>query len=219
MNEYVSGNPLIKDEDVGEIAAFIAKEFGGFVTKEQFLEAATPPTSPMHRHFEWDDKAAAHKHRLHQAQKLITCVCIKRPENEPPIRSYHYVRLDDGGKTYADNETVKAHESLYKQVLEKAKGELTAWRSRFHRYEEFFDIIAEIDKLSTEVVYGKEREGIPERGKSDKDRGATDSQAGRKNHDPSVSRLAIGRQQDVGKSKTRDGRQAAREGERQEGVS
>jgi hypothetical protein len=43
----------------------------GRVTPSMVVEAAKPKTAPLHCYFEWNDKKAGHKFRLHQARRLI----------------------------------------------------------------------------------------------------------------------------------------------------
>jgi hypothetical protein len=53
------------------------KDKNGYVSRERVIEDARNPTSPLHRHFTWDDTKAADKWRLIQARKLINCYDVK----------------------------------------------------------------------------------------------------------------------------------------------
>lgn len=46
-------------------------ERAGKLTRRDVVDAARPPESPLHKHFEWDDTKAAEQWRLDQAGKLI----------------------------------------------------------------------------------------------------------------------------------------------------
>ena len=48
----------------------------GYVLPEDVLARAEDPYNPLHHHFEWDDEAAAHQHRLKQARNLIQSIEI-----------------------------------------------------------------------------------------------------------------------------------------------
>lgn len=50
----------------------------GRLTPESVIEASKPKKHPLHGYFEWDDKTAAHEHRLYQARKLIAFVPVVR---------------------------------------------------------------------------------------------------------------------------------------------
>jgi hypothetical protein len=49
----------------------------GVLHPEAVVQAAREPGSPLHKHFTWDDAAAAHAHRLDQARTLIRTVKIE----------------------------------------------------------------------------------------------------------------------------------------------
>ena len=54
----------------------------GMVKASVLLAESTPKNSPTHEYFPWDDKAAAHEHRLTLARKYIRVVTVER-ENKP----------------------------------------------------------------------------------------------------------------------------------------
>lgn len=49
----------------------------GRLTPAAVVERARPQDSPLHGQFEWDDAAAAHRHRLDRARHLIRSVKIR----------------------------------------------------------------------------------------------------------------------------------------------
>lgn len=49
----------------------LAHENDGLVTADMVVEAAADPDSPLHRHFQWDDTAAADAFRRWQARVLL----------------------------------------------------------------------------------------------------------------------------------------------------
>lgn len=76
----------------------------GELTTEAVVEAAAPPTSALHRYFEWDDTEAARRYRLDQAAALIRRVKVSlvvteggQPRN---VRVRAYVPTDDQRGAY-----------------------------------------------------------------------------------------------------------------------
>jgi hypothetical protein len=66
----------------------------GFITPEAVVDKARPPTSIIHKCFEWDDKNAAEKYRLHQAGNLIrNLVVVNVIENEPITHVRAFVNI------------------------------------------------------------------------------------------------------------------------------
>jgi hypothetical protein len=53
-------------QEIGEALADIAAKNGGELTEEAVIAAARDPRSVLHKHFEWDDRVAAHAYRKHR---------------------------------------------------------------------------------------------------------------------------------------------------------
>lgn len=73
----------------------IASRNGGTVTAEAVLAAARNKKSALHAEFEWDDKKAAHEHRLDQARALIRSVKVEITTETTIIKTVAYVRDPD----------------------------------------------------------------------------------------------------------------------------
>ena len=69
----------------------------GQITPEQVVEAAADPTSPLHRHFEWNDEIAAHGHRIDQARALLRSVRVQIGTIERSVNVVRYVH-DSGAE-------------------------------------------------------------------------------------------------------------------------
>lgn len=52
-------------------------ESKGKILASDVLEMASDPSSPLHKHFEWDDTVAARLHRMDQARRLVRSVKVK----------------------------------------------------------------------------------------------------------------------------------------------
>ena len=57
-------------------------------TPEELLKKAKAKSSPLHELFEWDDKEAAHAHRIHQAQHYISSIEEISITTKRPVRSF-----------------------------------------------------------------------------------------------------------------------------------
>ncbi len=70
-------NPSVSDDLTQEARVALASlERGGRLSPEDVLRSAASTNSPLHDYFEWDDSAAAQKHRLEQARQLIRSVRV-----------------------------------------------------------------------------------------------------------------------------------------------
>lgn len=68
----------------------VVYETHGQLTPGIVVEEATPETSPLHGHFEWDNGVAGHKYRLVQARQLIRS--CKLTYRETPLGDPQRVR-------------------------------------------------------------------------------------------------------------------------------
>lgn len=69
----------------------------GGLTPSRLVAAAKSPAHPLHDRFPWDDKKAAHEHRLSIARHIIVSVHIKPAGSRVPIQVYVNVP-DPSGK-------------------------------------------------------------------------------------------------------------------------
>lgn len=77
--EYYGSGPISDREArvLGPAVERLAEEKGGSVTSGDLLEAARPEESPFHKHFTWDNLAAAEAFRLHQANVLLGAIHVR----------------------------------------------------------------------------------------------------------------------------------------------
>lgn len=61
----------------------------GTVTQKLVVDWARPPSSPLHKYFEWDDKIAGEKYRENQALQMIIAsrfvLLLNQPNAPPPL--------------------------------------------------------------------------------------------------------------------------------------
>jgi hypothetical protein len=79
-------------EEVRVALEELAARNNGRLTPEEVIAAAKPKSSPLHDHFTWDDKSAAHMQRLYEARELIRSVRVTTVVGEVVTRTIAYVR-------------------------------------------------------------------------------------------------------------------------------
>ena len=128
------------------------------VTPAELVEAARKPGSSMHDYFEWDDKKAADAHRLNQARYLLRTIAVVVREDEPPVRAFHAVVVEDGEgddpadthdalrpRRYVPVSIVAAKPSLLRQVLDETLSLLIGCQKRYAQYQGLAPVMAVIE--------------------------------------------------------------------------
>jgi hypothetical protein len=127
------------------------KDKNGHVTRERVIEDARNPTSPLHRHFTWDDTKAADKWRLYQARKLINCydVRILNGDKKPIIIHPANVHVSSPGhpSRYMSMPLAMSQEDSRIQVLEDNQKLLNTIKHR----------LASMKGLDPEILHHLER--------------------------------------------------------------
>lgn len=117
------------------------------------LTDARSKSSPLHGLFNWNDKAAAEAHRLHQATMLIGSIEIKFDTSRGPMRTRAYVSLHSGkGRDYHDIRDAMSSEQLRAQLLKQAIEEAELWRDRHKRLTELAAIFREISRVAKKRI-------------------------------------------------------------------
>lgn len=132
-----------------ELASIERKE--GELTPTVVLERARSANSSLHDHFEWDDSKAAEQHRLTQAGELIRSITVdvSRSNVEPPKPTRAFVSVErQGERAYVGVQTAMSDAELRRQVLERAKAELRAFRERYADLQELAGIFAAMEKIA-----------------------------------------------------------------------
>jgi hypothetical protein len=79
----------------------ILEENDGVLTVDAVLEAAQDETSPLHKHFTWDDSKAAQEYRRWQARSLIAkCRVVVESRPDTHVRAFVSLpsdRTQEGG--------------------------------------------------------------------------------------------------------------------------
>lgn len=117
------------------------------ITPEQVLYAAKNPESELHKCFEWDDKEAANKYRLSQARKVIQLIVVKDENDEPEDIPKRVFQISSETAVYQPIKFFVENKSEYKELLNRAKNELIAFKKRYADIIELEDVIVAIDNL------------------------------------------------------------------------
>jgi hypothetical protein len=125
---------------IGEALAKIAEQQGGRLTPEAVVEAARSPRHPLHKHFEWDDQAAAAAFRLDQARGIIRIVRVE-DDDAPEGCVRAFLSVADKGTAYRGVQEVRTSVSLQTLVLRQAERDLEAFERRYRELTEICDLV------------------------------------------------------------------------------
>jgi len=121
----------------------------GKLTAENVVEESKDKNNPLHDYFEWDNKSAGNKWRVHQARLLINYIIepvIDDDKNK--IFSYEIINMDDG-KEYKHYNKILSRSDWRNQIITQATGHLLYWRQKYNKYKiaDLDPILIEIEKL------------------------------------------------------------------------
>lgn len=104
----------------------------GRLDPESVVEAATPPTHPLHEYFEWDNAVAGHKYRLEQAGNLLRVVTLPPDRGPTDLRGFVCVQKDKHRRgDYVPTDEALADDIARRLVLADFE---RAWRDLKARY-------------------------------------------------------------------------------------
>ena len=148
----------VTDEVIEELDKIAKDDMDGLIQPERVIEVASDETSPLHRHFEWDDSEAAYEYRLVQARKLIRSVTIIRVDSPPRYVNVTIKRVEGGYRRgYVQTEKAVVDPDLYEQVVMDASKGIRAYQSRlqaFTRARKAADLLGKAIEELTESVNG-----------------------------------------------------------------
>lgn len=110
----------------------------GSITAEIVAEDAKNFRSPLHRFFEWDDRAAAYEYRLTQARHIlrsVTIVVLDSKGKETQVRAFHAMMTENPGeRRYVALDVVTSSPDYTAQMIANAKREFMEWTARYEKY-------------------------------------------------------------------------------------
>lgn len=151
------------DKEIARISAALKaiEKRHGVLTPKIVVAAAALPSSPIHKHFEWNDGEAASRYRLWQARQLIARVFVinESSPNAIPVRAFVNLELappsdeneedeeQANSRAYLSIGRIKGKQDFESQVLRYALMQLVGWKKRFGAFKQFLGVKREIDKL------------------------------------------------------------------------
>ena len=156
-NKYTSQRLSEKEaKQIGTALESLAAK--GALTPEEVLNAAKKKTSPLHKHFTWDDTAAAHQYRLNQASWLIRHVQIhvETPDSSHVTRAFIRVDVTDAGddeeveskSQYVPLRTALDTPDYRASMLADAKRDLRQFQHKYSILSELAGVMKEIERLN-----------------------------------------------------------------------
>lgn len=132
----------------------IADEHGGKATADAVLEESKPKDAPLHECFEWSNKAASRKWRLHQAREIINSIEVTLLEEDPnedgedkhlaTAPAFVSIERDQEDGGYRSITTVMDNPELKDRLIQQALRELQSWTKRYEHLTEFASVHAVI---------------------------------------------------------------------------
>jgi len=110
---------------------------------EQVVTFARDPETKLHKHFEWDDTAAAEKYRVDQARQLIRVVVTTLPNSKREVQIYCSLPDDQhNGGGYRVQRDVMADMTMRAFRLAAARREMELFAAKYSDLTELAPIIA-----------------------------------------------------------------------------
>lgn len=110
--------------------------------------AQANPASELYQRFDWVDKEAGPKWRLHQARQLIARFVVEPVTAHRLTVSLKIDRSEGGG--YRALQDVVANGDLRAHAVNDALSEIDRWRVRFSHLNELRPLFAMIEQVMTE---------------------------------------------------------------------
>ena len=116
----------------------------GDLTPTLVLDQARSEGSPLHKYFEWNDSVAAEKHRLGQAQRLITTVKVVYRDTtgeSKKVRQWHAVPTLPKDWGYKPLEEIATDDIGSKILLADMRRDFESFKKRYEDVAGYLDLI------------------------------------------------------------------------------
>lgn len=128
-----------------------AQVFGEFYyslkkrTPEELVKAARNKRSPVHRLFEWDDRAAAHEHRLIQARVMVNSLQVEI--TTPKGQTGQVIAFIRGSKLGRHVATLEATNEEVTDAMQECWNDMLRFRRQYKNLEIASTVIAAIEDV------------------------------------------------------------------------
>ena len=118
-------------------------------TPDELVRAAKSTRSPVHKLFQWDDKLAAHEHRLLQARVMVNSLQIEiiTPKGKPG-HVIAFIRSSDRGRHVP---TLEASREEMNDAMQECWRDMLAFRARYKNLEVASSVIQAIDDVDRQL--------------------------------------------------------------------
>jgi hypothetical protein len=123
----------------------------GKLTAEIVVEEARAKDSPLHEYFDWNNKEAGEKWRLHQARLLIVNVKIEKSETHNGAGRYFIHNGDKEEPSWRGIEVVVSDTELMINVMDRFKREAMAYIARIRNLGEYKNLSPESIKQINKI--------------------------------------------------------------------
>lgn len=120
----------------------------GRMTASDLVEDSRPDEAPLHDEFEWDDSIAAEKFREDQARAMIRHLTVKIEANDTEYEVRQYFIVESASKTYEPIQLILQDEDKTAALLEQAKREMIAFKTKYACLKELTAVINAIDSVA-----------------------------------------------------------------------
>lgn len=136
----------------------LARKNGGMLLVDDVLAEAKDESSPLHKHFEWDDSVAAEAHRRYQARVLIQKCHITVVDVAPTtVRAFVSLQSDrETGGGYRLTTTVLDDDQMREELLRDIQYTIARWTKKFHLLDSItYDLLLKLEEQVTPTAKAK----------------------------------------------------------------
>lgn len=119
---------------------------------KDIVDASRPEDAPLHPVFEWNDGIAAELYRQEQARAFIrNIVTLEEVEDEEePVYVRAFFKVDPEESVYEPTIVIMNDEEKRARLLDIAKRELNAFKTKYGTLKELANVFSAIDELNGE---------------------------------------------------------------------
>lgn len=157
MKKKYAWKNVVFDKDNKDAQKFgeCVEALGDDLKPKDVISLAKASDSPIHNFFEWDDKKASEKYRLHQARHYLchleVVLDVKSGQTQKAYFNVEIGANSQKRRAYVVLEKALTEADLRTQVIQNALNEVSYWEQKYHEYSEFATIFAAIDMTKKKV--------------------------------------------------------------------
>ena len=112
---------MYSDKDAEIIGPYLREKFPkGTLNPKSVVEKAKSKSSPLYDYFEWDNKKASDRWRIHQARNMIGSILVVESDLEhKEYQSPVYIEIEEA-KQYVRTDVALEDPDIWNQVLKTA---------------------------------------------------------------------------------------------------